>query len=221
MKFKYRNQILAVFYALALFITGSANAGIIKMDAVKTSYGDFLSFAAFDDTLGTLKNVKLYYSISMWLRIVNDYDTIEDYEWSASVNVGISDVFAGSIVDMQYHVITHELVENRFTEMYRYEFGGVADVQLDSLSRGFGGVGLSISESALDTMLRDLTDEGAHCEDSSHCFGGNITASRLEYQYEVGAVKVPDATSVPEPSTLAIFALGLMGLASRRFKNQS
>jgi hypothetical protein len=25
-------------------------------------------------------------------------------------------------------------------------------------------------------------------------------------------------TSVPEPSTLAIFALGLMGLASRRFK---
>jgi hypothetical protein len=29
------------------------------------------------------------------------------------------------------------------------------------------------------------------------------------------------ATEVPEPSTLAIFALGLMGLASRRFKKQS
>lgn len=28
-------------------------------------------------------------------------------------------------------------------------------------------------------------------------------------------------TSVPEPSTLAIFALGMMGLASRRFKKQS
>jgi hypothetical protein len=28
-------------------------------------------------------------------------------------------------------------------------------------------------------------------------------------------------TAVPEPSTLAIFALGLMGLASRRFKKQS
>ena len=27
-------------------------------------------------------------------------------------------------------------------------------------------------------------------------------------------------TSVPEPSTIAIFALGIMGLASRRFKNQ-
>ncbi len=29
------------------------------------------------------------------------------------------------------------------------------------------------------------------------------------------------ATSVPEPSTLAIFALGMIGLASRRFKKQS
>ena len=28
------------------------------------------------------------------------------------------------------------------------------------------------------------------------------------------------ATSVPEPSTIAIFALGIMGLASRRFKKQ-
>lgn len=28
-------------------------------------------------------------------------------------------------------------------------------------------------------------------------------------------------TEVPEPSTLAIFALGMIGLASRRFKNQS
>jgi hypothetical protein len=31
----------------------------------------------------------------------------------------------------------------------------------------------------------------------------------------------PTETEVPEPSTLAIFALGMMGLASRRFKKQS
>ena len=29
------------------------------------------------------------------------------------------------------------------------------------------------------------------------------------------------STEVPEPSTLAIFALGMIGLASRRFKKQS
>jgi hypothetical protein len=33
-------------------------------------------------------------------------------------------------------------------------------------------------------------------------------------------VSFVDAAEVPEPSTLAIFALGLMGLASRRFKKQ-
>ena len=32
--------------------------------------------------------------------------------------------------------------------------------------------------------------------------------------------QVVSAASVPEPSTLAIFALGIMGLASRRFKKQ-
>jgi hypothetical protein len=32
---------------------------------------------------------------------------------------------------------------------------------------------------------------------------------------------VSDSTEVPEPSTLAIFALGMIGLASRRFKKQS
>ncbi|WP_293750339.1 PEP-CTERM sorting domain-containing protein [uncultured Paraglaciecola sp.] len=37
----------------------------------------------------------------------------------------------------------------------------------------------------------------------------------------IGAWEVIGATDVPEPSTLAIFALGLMGLASRRFMKKS
>ena len=34
------------------------------------------------------------------------------------------------------------------------------------------------------------------------------------------SVVTSPTTSVPEPSTLAIFALGIMGLAARRFKKQ-
>jgi len=37
---------------------------------------------------------------------------------------------------------------------------------------------------------------------------------------EVLDISITGTTSVPEPSTLAIFALGIMGLASRRFKKQ-
>ncbi|WP_245942505.1 PEP-CTERM sorting domain-containing protein [Candidatus Colwellia aromaticivorans] len=37
----------------------------------------------------------------------------------------------------------------------------------------------------------------------------------------IGFMLVREAQDVPEPSTLAIFALGMIGLASRRFKKQS
>jgi hypothetical protein len=36
-----------------------------------------------------------------------------------------------------------------------------------------------------------------------------------------GYIDGPEPPTVPEPSTLAIFALGIVGLASRRFKKQS
>ncbi|WP_297818509.1 PEP-CTERM sorting domain-containing protein [uncultured Paraglaciecola sp.] len=39
--------------------------------------------------------------------------------------------------------------------------------------------------------------------------------------FESGLASWSGPTSEPEPSTLAIFALGIIGLASRRFKKQS
>lgn len=51
----------------------------------------------------------------------------------------------------------------------------------------------------------------------------NLTIDKLTspVMVEVGNNRYESTTSVPEPSTLAIFALGLMGIASRRFKKQS
>lgn len=49
-------------------------------------------------------------------------------------------------------------------------------------------------------------------------FGSNsewLWLDQLAVKYE------PSVESVPEPSTLAVFALGILGLASRRFKKQS
>jgi hypothetical protein len=47
--------------------------------------------------------------------------------------------------------------------------------------------------------------------------GSNISFYGFQAKYSYSAT----ITSVPEPSTLVIFALGVMGLASRRFKQQS
>jgi hypothetical protein len=64
---------------------------------------------------------------------------------------------------------------------------------------------------------------------SNGCLGG-FTAPSVQHLYNwagldtshnlVGSYLVR-TTDVPEPSTLAIFALGMIGLASRRFKKQS
>ncbi|MFT6125556.1 MAG: hypothetical protein ACJAV0_001704 [Shewanella sp.] len=67
---------------------------------------------------------------------------------------------------------------------------------------------------------------------SDYLFQGNPTSyAALMYQENTyttasssslyGVALVRNAQSVPEPSTLAIVALGIMGLASRRFKKQS
>lgn len=61
---------------------------------------------------------------------------------------------------------------------------------------------------------------GGNNNDSGNAFGwtnGVDTGDTLRLILETG--QIPE-TSVPEPSTLAIFALGIIGLASRRFKKQ-
>lgn len=52
--------------------------------------------------------------------------------------------------------------------------------------------------------------------------GQNDALSAIHFHVNLPAgAAPPDITSVPEPSTLAVFALGIMGLASRRFQKQS
>ncbi|MEW6992546.1 PEP-CTERM sorting domain-containing protein [Colwelliaceae bacterium 6441] len=55
---------------------------------------------------------------------------------------------------------------------------------------------------------------------------GNRTFNRADFTLDTlklsgPSVSIKTPTDVPEPSTLAIFALGMIGLASRRFKKQS
>ena len=44
------------------------------------------------------------------------------------------------------------------------------------------------------------------------------TGLYIEHGYFGANIMFEDSVSVPEPSTIAIFALGMIGLASRRFK---
>jgi hypothetical protein len=68
-------------------------------------------------------------------------------------------------------------------------------------------------------LVNDIFSFNVNFDSGVHVSFGNdgIGSSNSPY---VKATYTYNSVAVPEPSTLAIFALGLMGLASRRFKKQ-
>jgi hypothetical protein len=66
-----------------------------------------------------------------------------------------------------------------------------------------------------DVASRDLYNVSFLNSDKDVLYTASVDA-RVN---SIGRIDLPN-TNVPEPSTLAIFALGIMGLASRRFKKQ-
>jgi hypothetical protein len=70
------------------------------------------------------------------------------------------------------------------------------------------------SEFALNDLEHDgMIDISIFASMSDFKFNG--------FYFEFEGEELPPSVNVPEPSTLAIFALGMIGLASRRFKKQS
>ncbi len=102
---------------------------------------------------------------------------------------------------------------------------GFLDADVDGTSAGsvipyISGDSLFLTGSANDSGSGDLSQGIGHAP----TFGTQVFVSGLsrDYSYNITAdIKMitPDTnTTVPEPSTLAIFALGIISLASRRFK---
>lgn len=80
---------------------------------------------------------------------------------------------------------------------------------------------ISISTLFIDSLtphLRWSADNLAAPIDPASVTSGNASGFAL---YREHVEPSQTASDVPEPSTLAIFALGMIGLASRRFKKQS
>lgn len=83
------------------------------------------------------------------------------------------------------------------------------------------GSGSMIDNIALNTAnKRDLLDVTGLT--GLYTLGNNINTTSQPYDYKITFIDADASTSnaIPEPSTLAIFALGMIGLASRRFKKQ-
>jgi hypothetical protein len=125
------------------------------------------------------------------------------FKYSGSQHINAIDVFkpldsvwALPISNVNYQVLAGEVVELQF-----------GFVHIDDT--GFHDYSININGLTDTWYIRDY-GEIADFGDFSSPTGVSAPI-----------VDEPPTTSVPEPSTLAMFALGMIGLASRRFKKQS
>lgn len=231
-----------------LFIAGlflastNASAGIIYQEVSFGNQGssndveigflnEILSINAFDTTLGTLSGVDITVFGQMDSTGSSQNQSVANgradigisifQDWKVSTNVANDFVFRSALVNpflsaSSAPVGTFDLITGTTNDTFTYGLSS------GELSASLTGVDLSAFTLGSDidfnftgfaqTVITNNVDSGTGFFRNSFQTGswGKVAVS---YTYA--------ATSVPEPSTSAILALGLMGLASRRYKKRS
>jgi hypothetical protein len=233
MKFRKITRILAVMAFATLMQATQAYADIIKIDAISLDSNPDV-FMKFDDKLGSLIDVTYYYSGSTYAEIYyGEFDVgVAASDWVEGLTLNKSTYISHDITCVPFCA---DLIENRILvipsfdiflglNIYSIDFEFELSIPLIFASEDFGAIshGSAIrSQSAVfDYMSSSFCiRDGNNVSniDDMRCFFNEIMyASRVEYTYDDAVI-----TTVSTPSTLAIFALGLMGIMSRRFKKQS
>ncbi|WP_291623653.1 PEP-CTERM sorting domain-containing protein [Colwellia sp.] len=167
-------------------------------------------------------------------------DTITGFEWldfSFTVGMSYNSVLSSSfVVSEGYEIATFDQVKDlwlsagRFTDvnagansiltnmgcMSYLVFGTTCD----QVGEEWTGAYYKSNTASVNFMLVDTRDgvNGLFLES----WAGSVGKADV-FRSDIAAYLVRTTTQqeIPEPSTLAIFALGIFGLASRRFKKQS
>jgi len=180
------------FSALIIALSGVANAGLITLDPDSlTTPGGSVTYT------GLITPTTTFSDAIFTLNIAGDFDNNDSSE---SVLISVEGFSLGRIFD---NITGNDL----------FDFSNDDYIGSHNNMVNMTGVAV-IAQTDWMTIIADgmvsITfdfSSGVDCCTSPYAFtSGNITF---------------DSVSVPEPSTLAIFALGMIGLASRRFKKQS
>jgi hypothetical protein len=214
MKSKLMKALSTYVLFSAIFFMGIANAGIIALDSTRfTGNQDYnASLAMYFDVLSTINVTHL-----------GAYDSnLDGFQTNTEIEVGIFDLNTGfSVTEIAY------FSGNLDTLIGNSRFLDITDVTLDVgnyaiVARGFnssdlnGNAGNSGPAPTIDNGNGLIQFVGGGYYGGSNISDLNLhTDSGPANRYDAGTFIY---TSVPEPSTLAIFALGMIGLASRRFK---
>ncbi len=225
MKNKFLKGLVASF---ALGVSGFANAGLITYEGASDNVNNCIPFGCPDrfgphmgfvykdieaftlnigDTiafdLGRLNDNELSFDLSLAATTTNGGDTADGAGFTLVSSLGSG--FYGDTVIGNYDLI--------FTAASAFSFDG------GGLIVNFLNTNGVISDATTDQNLVYSTDNPYTVRRyfSGNSVGDMSNSNLSDGRRAVGNMQI-NTVNVPEPSTLAIFALGLMGLASRRFK---
>lgn len=242
MEISKNNKFLKGFVAsFALAVSGFANAGLVERnfqtagDGLLT-YDDVTGYEWLDLSLNIGRN---YNSVAADLQTGGAYEgfryaTRSEYEtlWAGTSYDHVnwySATYAGDVDEVQRAALIGELLGYTFDTVklgqcilsnasycYRENMGILSDI--DSRT----GYHWLTHMDFVDSLL----DSNSNVGGVSYWYTGYgkpdfVEGSDSYFDQRVSSWLVRDHVEVPEPSTLAIFALGMIGFASRRSKKQS
>lgn len=214
----------AALAGLVLFVSGFANAGLI----VYTDRADWLS------AVGVPTFEENFNSIQTDVNLDNSNTTLNTLNYS----------------DSGYRFVTFDAITGEngsgtgidntsFLNLNGYNNNSSLTITLPEYAMAFGwdtfnyDFGDEISLITIDGVTFDAMSSGNNpyigffgvIATGNTIFNSVTVSASITLDNSIGTFNAFDnlaykAAEVPEPSTLAIFALGLMGLASRRFKKQ-
>ena len=224
MKFKY---LKAVLVTTVLAVSGFVNAGIIQSGI----QNDIQSSTIIDDGWSYLYRENAGVTSS----ILDIFGGLDNDDWIIVAGIRNSDDLV-----LAYAAVTWGELSTYTAKNQTHTFNG-ADWYFNGNSMGFTAIGDAISQSSADTSsfvngkqglsIHTNYNSGSHNTVSTPSQDAGVTPTYFGSGYRMGNVKglnsssaydyaffVESSQEVPEPTTLAIFALGILGLASRRFK---
>ena len=212
MKFKF---LKAAFVGVILSVSGLADASLIQSDYL--TLGDGL--AVYDDATNLT-----WLDLSLTRGLSYDQATNQHVGFAhasdSNVNTLLNNFFGTINYNKYGYTPTGEIeLAPLFTEL----FGNADDIDRGRTIFSYGYFiddkdfyRLAGANTAGQVFGPDYFSNQDRWKENGHRRNGVFLVRTGEI-----LIDDPNLTKVPEPSTLAIFALGVIGLASRRFKKQS